>query len=281
MNNKNVIKLVIFFNLFFPAGLFAEGVILKSGKKIEGRIIEKTGEYVKIESNGNILYYELKYIQGIEEDKPGPNAVNFYLKNSLKYGSQAKFKEAEEELRKGMQIGPSEHNLQEVSKIIDDLRKGLIEEEYALHWFKGSHNLINAQYQPAITEFKEALKLRPHDPDLYYYLGVCNYSLEQYEEAIIDLKKISEIKPNDEVYYYLGASYYSLGQYPDTIAYMKKVLEINPDDAEAYSIMGTSQYLSGEPEQAQEALRKAIGLFKNKGDYLKAADIEEFLGKLN
>ena len=281
MNNINVIKLVIFFNLFLPAGLLAEGVVLKSGKKIEGRIVEQTGEYVKIESNGSPLYYERKYIASIEGDNLESADINSYIKSGLQYGSQAKFKEAEEELKEGLKIYPSEHNLKEVSKIIDDLRKGLIREEYVLHWFKGSHNLINAQYQPAITEFKEALKLHPDDPDLYYYLGVCNYSLEQYEEAITDLKKVSGIKPNDEVYYYLGASHYSLGRYPEAIAYMKKVLEINPDDAEAYSIMGTSQYLSGEPKQAREALSKAIGLLKNKGDYLKAADIEEFLGKLN
>ncbi len=280
-NNNRFIKLAIILNLFFPAGLFAESIVLKSGKIIEGKIIEETDQYVKIESEGRSLYYERKYIKSIEEDSPRPDGVNFYLKSGLKYGSQAKFQEAEEEFIKGLEINPSEHNLQETSKIIDDLKRGVIKEGYAVRLFKGSYYLMNAEYQPAITEFKEALKLNPDDPDLYYYLGVCNYSLEQHEEAITCLKKVAEIRLDGEVYYYLGASHYSLGQYPQAIAYMEKVLKINPDDAEAYSVIGTSRYLLGQMQPAKEAFHKAIGLFKNKGDYLKAVDIEEFLSKLN
>lgn len=277
-----VIKLAIILILFFPATLFAESIVLKSGKKIEGKIIERADQYIKIEFEGRPLYYELKYIKGIEEDSPTAADVNFYLKNGLKYGSEAKFKEAEEELKKGLVINPAEHNLQEILKIIEDLKNGIIREEYAVHLLKGSYYLMNAEYQPAITEFKEALKLNPDNADLYYYLGVCKYSLEQYEEAVTYLKKAAEAKPDDdEVYYYLGINYYSLGQYPQAITYMQKVLKINPDDAEAYSIIATSKYLLGQIQEAKEAFYKAIELFKKKGDYLKAMDIEEFLGRLN
>ena len=281
MLSLNRLNLVIILNLFLPALLFAETVILKSGKRIEGKIIEKTNQYVKIESNGTVLYYELKYIRLIDEDKTSPRDANFYLKSGLKYGSEAKFTEAEDELKKGLAINSSEHNLQETLGMLDDLKSGKIKEEYAIHLFKGSHSLINAEYQPAITEFKAAMELNPNGLDLYYYLGVCNYSLGQYPEAISYLKKAAETKIDGEIYYYLGASHYALGQHPEAISYMQKVLEITPDDAEAYSVIGTSKYLLGETKQAKEALSKAKELFQKKGDYLKALDIEEFLSKLN
>jgi len=282
MNNSKVLELAVVLSLFLPTGVSAESVILKSGKKIEGKIVEQNDRYIKVESDGSPIYYERKYIESIiKDDTPGSDEANSFLKSGLKYGSQGKFQEAGEEFKKGLKVNQSDHNLREVSKVIDDLSKGSIKEGYAVRLFKGSYHLISAEYEPAVAEFKEALKINPDDPDIYYYLGVCNYSLERYDEAITCLKKVAELKPNDEVYYYLGASYYSSGQYPKAIDFMEKALKTNPDDAEAYSVIGTSRYLLGQLEQAKEAFVRAIGLFKGKGDYLKAADIEEFLGKLN
>lgn len=275
--------LAIILNLFLPAALFAETIVLKSGKEMQGKIIEQTGQYVKIELNdGAQLYYERKYIKDIQEDAASsPSDVNFYLKSGLKYGSEGKFKEAREEFKKGLAINSSGHNLEEALKIINDLESGKIKEEYAFHLFKGSHYLINAQYELALTEFKEALALNPADPELSYYLGVCDYSLGQYQEAIAYLEKAAETKADDEVYYYLGLSHYAQGQRPEAIAYMQKVLEINPQDAEAYSIIGSSKYLLGDIQEAKDAFFKAKELFREKGDYLKGLEIEELMGKLN
>ena len=104
--------------------------------------------------------------------------------------------------------------------------------------------------------------------------------MEQYLDAIGYLKKAVEIKPNEEIYYYLGVCYYSLGHFPEAINYLTKTLEASPDDAEAYSIIGTSYYLSGQSQLARENLNKARELFQKNNDYLKAKDIEEFLGTM-
>jgi len=277
-NQNKLIEAIIILVLSFSTLASAETVTLKSGKQIQGKITEKTDQYIKIESEGTPLYYERKFIKSIEEDKTSEDA-NFYLKAGLKYGSEAKFKEAEQEFKKGLEINPSDHNLGESLRLIDDLKNGRIKEDYTLYLFKGSNELMNKQYKEAIPEFKEALKLYPADSDLYYYLGVCNYYLEQYQEAIDYLQKAQKAKPNDDVYYYLGITHYSLGQYPEALNYLNKLLEINPNDAEAYSIIGTCNYLMGNLGLAKENLSKAKELFKKQGDYLKASDLEEFLGK--
>lgn len=289
MQKNILLKLLVVLGLLFPNTLFAETINLKSGKKIEGKILEKTDQYIKIELNGSPVYYELKYVASINEDSPASPAqeepsfkdINLYFKNGLGYASEAKFKEAEEEFKKGLAIKPSDHNLNEVLKILNDLKSGLIKEEYALYLFKGSHYLINRQYQQAITEFKEALRLKQDDPDLYCYLGVCNYYLEQYQEAVNNFKKAMEKKSYDDLYYYLGVCSYSLGKYSEAITYLQKLLEISPDDAEAYSVIGTCYYFLGQFPQAKENLSKAKELFQGRGNYLEAKDIEVFLSGLN
>jgi tetratricopeptide (TPR) repeat protein len=273
------IKIAISLVLFFPLFAFSQTVTLKSGKKIEGKIIEETGEYIKIDSGNGPVYYERKYIENIAEvSLPDANA---YLRKGLAYGAEAKFNEALQEFKKGLELNPSDHNLEEAVKIIDDLNNGILKDEYVVDLFKGSNFLMNAQYEQAIAEFKEALRLKPDDPDINYYLGVSNYKLEDYEEAANYLKKALQIKPDEELYYYLGACQYSLGQYTDAIANLKKALEMNPDDADAFGVIGVSNYLLGRTQEAKENLYKARELFQNQGDYLKSKEIESFIVELD
>ncbi|MEO0136400.1 MAG: tetratricopeptide repeat protein [candidate division WOR-3 bacterium] len=56
----------------------------------------------------------------------------------------------------------------------------------------GQSYLMNKEYDKAINKFSEALKINPHDPELYYYLGLAyeqSGRLEQaekmYEKAIM------------------------------------------------------------------------------------------------
>lgn len=285
-----MIKLIVTLLLFFPTALFAANITLKSGKKIEGKILEKTNQYIKIDSAGTPIYYELKYIDKIEEEKeiaalpeevPALGDVNAYFKQGLKLGAEEKFGAAEEALKRGLAMDSAHYNSQEVLRILSDLKSGTISKEYAVYLFKGSDYLMNAQYQPAIAEFNQALKLKPDDSDLNYYLGVCHYFLEEYAQAISCLEKALAIKPSDEIYYYLGACNYSLGQYQEALAYLKKVLEARPEDAEVYALIGTSQYLLSQFQNARENLNKAKALFEKQGDYLKAKDLEDFLSKLD
>ena len=278
MKKNSLKKLVIILILLIPGSGFAEIITLKSGKQIEGKIIERNDQYIKVEFDDREVYYELKYVVSIDEnkdynlsqkEKPSLKNANFYLKEGLGYASQAKFIEAEKEFRKGLEMNTADHNLQEALKMISDLKGGIIKEDYALYLFKGSHYLINAQYKEAVLAFQEALKLKPLDADLNYYLGVCHYSLEEYEDALNYLRKAQEAKPNDaEIYYYLGSSYYSLGQYEEAINFLEKTVEINPDDAEAYSILGASHNSLGQNQQAKENFNKAQQIFQSRGDYL-------------
>lgn len=60
--------LLLIIGLFLPVLSFAETIILKSGKKIEGKIVERTDEYIKVDSGiGMALTYFFDMIESIKE----------------------------------------------------------------------------------------------------------------------------------------------------------------------------------------------------------------------
>lgn len=52
--------------LIFPSFIFAETIILKSGEKVEGKIIERTDDYIRIDFYDVPLTYYLKNIKSID-----------------------------------------------------------------------------------------------------------------------------------------------------------------------------------------------------------------------
>lgn len=273
---------------FFPAALCAEIVTLKSGKQVEGNIVEKTDQYIKMDVGGAPVYYERKYIKSIEETKPAGSAAEapsqdpgFYLKEGLRYGAAAQFDEAAKAFAEGLQKKPDDHNLKEASKIIENFKSGKMSKEYALSLLKGSKYLMDSQFGEAFAEFKEALRDNPEDTDLNYYVGICKYATGEFEEAVSFFKKAISAEPDPEIYYYIGASHYSLGRFSEALDYLKKAVEINPNDAEAHSIIGACYYFTGEPGKANEHLNKSDDLFRQRGDYLKSAEIQEFISQIS
>lgn len=68
-----VIIALLLISLNFSTLIFAEIIILKSGKTVEGKIIEKTDQYIKIDFYGVILTYfldEVESIEGLKQVKP-------------------------------------------------------------------------------------------------------------------------------------------------------------------------------------------------------------------
>ncbi len=47
----------------------------------------------------------------------------------------------------------------------------------------GQSYLMNKEYDKAIAKFSEALKINPHDPELYYYLGLAYEQSGRLEQA--------------------------------------------------------------------------------------------------
>ncbi|MDO8662881.1 MAG: hypothetical protein Q7K98_06660 [Candidatus Omnitrophota bacterium] len=74
MKKRILISLILLVCLCLPAFIFAETIVLKSGKTVEGKLIEKTDKYIKIYFQGVPLTYFLDEIESI--DGKSVNAPN-------------------------------------------------------------------------------------------------------------------------------------------------------------------------------------------------------------
>jgi tetratricopeptide (TPR) repeat protein len=57
----------------------------------------------------------------------------------------------------------------------------------------GQAYLLSKDYEKAIAKFSEALRINPHDPEVYYYLGLAYEGAEKYPEALQTYEKTLRI----------------------------------------------------------------------------------------
>jgi len=117
----------------------------------------------------------------------------------------------------------------------------------------------------AIEYLNNAIKLQPGN---YYYVlrGVAYTDLGQYQRAIADYTEAIRLKPDDadEAYYNRGFAYDKLGQYQRAIADYNKAIRLRPDYARAYSNRGSVYQELGQLQRAIKDYNQAIRL---KPDY--------------
>jgi len=53
----------------------------------------------------------------------------------------------------------------------------------------GQSYLLKKDYEKAIIKFSEALRINPHDPEVYYYLGLAYEGAGKYPEAVKTYEK--------------------------------------------------------------------------------------------
>ena len=66
MERKGVVVITLWIVLCFATFVSAETIILKSGKKIEGKTIEKTDKFIKIDFYGTTMTYYFDEIESID-----------------------------------------------------------------------------------------------------------------------------------------------------------------------------------------------------------------------
>jgi len=69
MKKRIFLVLLLVLGLYFPSSILAETILLKSGKTVEGKLIEKTDKYIKIDFQGTSLTYFFDEIESIDGQK--------------------------------------------------------------------------------------------------------------------------------------------------------------------------------------------------------------------
>jgi tetratricopeptide (TPR) repeat protein len=235
------IILVISFIFFALQFCLAETIILKSGKQVEGRILEETDEYIKVDIVGIPIKYYLSDIESIDG----------------------------KEIRIGLSMGETNSKDEPILKNIDDTNKLIPIKDKEL--FYDAQKYDNRGYKIP-TEQLEALPLfvqtvePPSSNEVHEHImkGIEAYGKvvhygESPAEALRYYSKAVELDPRHAGgHIKLGFMYVVAGQYRKAIPSFQKIIELFPDRFEGYYNMGVVHELLKEYQEALGYYSKAI-----------------------
>jgi len=291
---KKILILALFSAFFMPA--YAETLVLKSGKTVEGRIVEKNDKYIKLDIVGIPVTYYLNDIESIDGQKITPaQAIEALeekkeapvIKEKIKLEpplekknlSLGEVKEAQEYFQKGSNY----FREKKYEEAIVEFEKALkIDPNFAEGYYGlGYAYCYKNQSEASLQYFQKAIELSPNYTDAYNAMGYAYSTLGKYDESINYYLKTLKIKPDNlDALNGLGYAYASTGKYSDGIDYFKKAIKINPEYASAYSGLGIVYYSLTQFLDAKENFLKARDLFKKNDDEQGVKAVEEYLNKL-
>jgi len=103
------------------------------------------------------------------------------------------------------------------------------------------------RYHDAVTEYSEAIRLKPDDPLVYDNRGAVYQILKQYPQAIADYSEAIRLKPDlAEAYNDRGNSYSALQQFDQAITDYTEAVRLRADFTEAYFNRALNYFAKGQ-----------------------------------
>ncbi len=135
---------------------------------------------------------------------------------------------------------PYDESLQKLNEIIDYCLKYPPATDDALAlYLRGSALFDQKNYEAAITQYREIIKLDPEYARAHKSWGLALDNLNRPEDAIVQYQKAAEIDPEDtSAYVSLGLTFDNLNRFEDAIVQYQKAIKINPDLPHYYISLG-------------------------------------------
>jgi tetratricopeptide (TPR) repeat protein len=145
-------------------------------------------------------------------------------------------KEANKLARDGAEASRS----QEWDKAVDLLRKATaLDHKYAqnlaaVYQQRGYAAATSQQFQDAISDYGEAIKINPEDPRIYEQRAAVEMKLNEMDKALADYSEAIKLKPNEVRYLNYRAYIYELkNDLKNSMADTEKVLKLDANNQEA------------------------------------------------
>jgi tetratricopeptide (TPR) repeat protein len=131
---------------------------------------------------------------------------------------------------------------------------------------RGFGYIGNHQYDLAIQDLNEAIRLNPRDPQSFDNRGHAYYEKGQYELAIQDCNEAIRLNPRQPMFHHnRGMTYVELEKWDDAIKDYDQAIALNPKYAQAYHDRSLARRKRGDVKGADADLAKARQLRPNSG----------------
>ena len=142
------------------------------------------------------------------------------------------------------------------------------ENNYLAHKAFGDALGLKGQFDEAISQYHEALRLKPDYADAHNNLGSALCKKGQIDEAISQYREALRLKPDyPDAQYNLATLLVGKGRIEEAIRRFQQLLSVRPDYAEAHNNLGATFYQQGRTGEAIRQYQEALRL---KPDYADA-----------
>jgi tetratricopeptide (TPR) repeat protein len=199
----------------------------------------------------SLAWFELGEIYRTKKDDNG--ALRSYEKAIQYEGDQfeeALFQKGKILIRRGDLRGAVD-SFKRVCKVNPYIPKVWVEMGIAL-------SKMGGKYDKAVSSLKNALYLKPSDPDAAYHLARLLLKNGKTEDALSILSDSLERSPDPRNGILLSRTYFELSLFNDAINTADDVISQNPNSAEVWLIMGRSYSNLGKEEEYKQCLRRYL-----------------------
>jgi tetratricopeptide (TPR) repeat protein len=149
-----------------------------------------------------------------------------------------------------------------VNPVRHDFAEAYIRQGWLYYW--------KEDYDKAITNFTEAIRLDPEKKETYSIRGWAYYWKKEYDQAITDFSELIRLDPNQaDTYYSRGESYFLKEDFDRAIVDYTKAIKLDPNRADTYFSRGWAYYMKNDFDRAIVNYTESIRLDpKGTGKYL-------------
>jgi tetratricopeptide (TPR) repeat protein len=135
-------------------------------------------------------------------------------------------------------------NLQRYPEALATIDKAIkIQPFYISYFIRGLIRFESQDYQGALSDFNQVIKLQPDFSFAYALRGASRYILKDTQGGLADINQAIKLEPdNAQVYYLRGDLRSDLKDYQGALADYTKAIAINPQLADAYNNRGDLYY---------------------------------------
>ena len=102
------------------------------------------------------------------------------------------------------------------------------------HFHRGRAHFRMQNYDDAIHDFDEAIRLRPNFLNAFFQRGDVYLTIQNYDDAIRDFTEVVRLNPEDAIAFrYRGNAHLGKMEYEQAIADFDEALRLDPDDIAA------------------------------------------------